>query len=66
MPAGKKGLAEMGIVRRVHFIFERATRKFKADLSLWMAWIEHCKRSKSTKQLSKVHPPFSLSHYCLL
>jgi len=51
---GKQGLGEIGIVRRVHFIFERATRKFKADLSLWMAWIEYCKRSKSTKQLSKV------------
>ncbi|GFH22397.1 uncharacterized protein HaLaN_19857 [Haematococcus lacustris] len=51
---GKKGLAENGSVRRIHFIFERATRKFKADLSLWMAWIQHCKHSKSTKQLSKV------------
>lgn len=55
--AGKGGLAEVGITRRVHFIYERATRKFKADLSLWLAWIEFCKRAKSTKQLSKVGRP---------
>ncbi|KAG2432848.1 hypothetical protein HXX76_008581 [Chlamydomonas incerta] len=51
---GKKGLAEVGIVRRIHFIFERAGRKFRSDLSLWLRWIEVCKRYKSTKQLSKV------------
>jgi len=54
MAAGKKGLAEMGIVRRIHFIYDRATRKFKADLQLWLDWIEYCKRSNSAKQMSKV------------
>lgn len=52
--AGKKGLAEVAIVRRIHFIFERAGRKFRSDLSLWLRWIEVCKRYKSIKQLSKV------------
>jgi U3 small nucleolar RNA-associated protein 6 len=52
--AGKKGLAEVAIVRRIHFIFERAGRKFRSDLSLWLRWIEVCKKYKSTKQLSKV------------
>ncbi|MEW5311765.1 MAG: hypothetical protein WDW38_003451 [Sanguina aurantia] len=51
---GKKGLAEMCMIRRIHFIYERATRKFKADLQLWLKWVEFCKRSDSTKQLSKV------------
>eukprot|EP00198_Chlamydomonas_reinhardtii_P001190 XP_001690525.1 predicted protein [Chlamydomonas reinhardtii] len=51
---GKKGLAEVAIVRRIHFIFERAGRKFRSDLSLWLRWIEVCKRYKSIKQLSKV------------
>ncbi|KAG2448877.1 hypothetical protein HYH02_006226 [Chlamydomonas schloesseri] len=51
---GKKGLAEVAIVRRIHFIFERAGRKFRSDLSLWLRWIEVCKKYKSTKQLSKV------------
>lgn len=52
--AGKKGLAEMCMIRRIHFIYERATRKFKADLQLWLKWVEFCKRSDSAKQLSKV------------
>ncbi|PNH07975.1 U3 small nucleolar RNA-associated protein 6 [Tetrabaena socialis] len=51
---GKKGLAEVAIVRRIHFIYERATRKFRSDVGLWMRWIEACKRFKSSKQLSKV------------
>ena len=51
---GKKGLAEVAAVRRVHFIYERAARKFKGDLDLWMRWITFCKASKSGKQLSKV------------
>ncbi|GIL45686.1 hypothetical protein Vafri_2881 [Volvox africanus] len=51
---GKKSLAEVAIVRRIHFIYERAGRKFRSDLSLWLSWIEACKKYKSTKQLSKV------------
>lgn len=54
LPPGKKSLAETGIVRRIHFIYERATRKFRADLSLWMRWIAACERFRSSKQLSKV------------
>jgi U3 small nucleolar RNA-associated protein 6 len=27
--SGKRGLAEWCIMRRIHFIYERATRKFK-------------------------------------
>ncbi len=50
----KKTLADYAIVRRVHFIFERATRKFRSDLSLWTRWLEFCRDSSSSKQLSKV------------
>jgi hypothetical protein len=52
--AGRKGSAEVGITRRIHFIYERATRKFKADLSLWLAWLQYCRRAKSHTLLSKV------------
>ncbi len=52
--SGKRGPAETGILRRIHFTYERATRKFKADLDLWLSWIDFCKSSKSTKQMSKV------------
>ncbi len=50
----KKTLADYALVRRIHFIFERAMRKFKGDLSLWTRWLEFCRSSSSAKQLSKV------------
>jgi U3 small nucleolar RNA-associated protein 6 len=52
--AGKKSLTDTAIVKRIHFIFERATRKFKSDLQLWLDWLAYCKRSKSSRQHSKV------------
>lgn len=51
---GKQGNAEVGITKRIHFIYERATRKFKADLSLWLAWMQYCRQSKSHTMMSKV------------
>lgn len=56
MPAGKKkkSLADFAIVRRIHFIFERAVRKFKTDLSLWTAWLEFCRSSNSNRRLGRV------------
>jgi hypothetical protein len=68
---GKRSLADYGIVRRIHFIFERATRKFKGELSVWAAWLDFCKASGSSRQVSKVvtkalklHPsaPFLWTH----
>ncbi|PRW57423.1 U3 small nucleolar RNA-associated 6-like protein [Chlorella sorokiniana] len=52
--SGKAGLAEFCIVRRIHFIFERATRKFRGDLDLWSRWLRFCQRTRSSKQMSKV------------
>ena len=52
---GKKGLAEHAIVRRIHFIYERATRKFRGDLRLWSAWLDFCKETSSKRKLSQVH-----------
>ena len=51
---GKKSLAEFCIVRRIHFIYERCTRKFRGDLSLWSRWLRFCQRSASRRQMSKV------------
>ena len=51
---GKKGLAESAIIRRIHFIYERATRKFRGDLRLWSAWLDFCKQSNSKRRLSQV------------
>lgn len=55
LPAGKKrSLADYAIVRRIHFIFERAVRKFKSDVSLWTAWLEFCRASNSSRRLGRV------------
>ena len=52
--AGKRSLADYGIIRRIHFIFDRATRKFKGDPGVWMTWLKFCKDSQSKRQVSKV------------
>ena len=53
---GKKSLAEFCIVRRIHFIYERCTRKFRGDLSLWSRWLRFCQRSASRRQKSAPAP----------
>lgn len=50
----KKSLADFAMVRRIHFIFERAVRKFKTDLTLWTAWLEFCRSSSSNRRLGRV------------
>lgn len=50
----KKTLADYAIIRRIHFIFERAVRKFKSDLSLWTSWLEFCRASNSNRRLGRV------------
>ena len=51
---GPDTLADHCIVRRTHFIYERALRKFKGDLSFWSQWLRFCQKSKSTRQMSRV------------
>lgn len=51
---GKPSLADHCIVRRIHFIYERALRKFRGDLNLWAQWIRFCQASKSSRQMSRV------------
>jgi len=51
---GPSTLADHCIVRRTHYIFERALRKFRGDLSLWSRWLKFCQDSKSTRQMSRV------------
>lgn len=51
---GKDTLADHCINRRIHFIYDRMLRKFKGDLTLWSQWIHFCKKSKSSRQMSRV------------
>ncbi|KAL3138255.1 hypothetical protein ABBQ32_006073 [Trebouxia sp. C0010 RCD-2024] len=51
---GKTTLADYSIVKRTHLIYERATRKFRGDLRVWLKWLHFCKSSGSTRQISRV------------
>ena len=55
--AGKKargsGPSDVSIRARTHQLYERALRRFKGDLSLWLRYLEHCRREGATKRLSK-------------
>ena len=55
------GRAELGGVRRCHVVFERATKKYKGDLRLWLAWMDFCKASGSTRQMSKARHSYKVS-----
>ena len=51
---GKKTLADYALVRRCHFIFERASRKFPGDRRLWTRWLAFCRDSETPRQTSRV------------
>ncbi|KAK3054923.1 U3 snoRNP protein [Extremus antarcticus] len=40
--------------RTIFFILDRATKKFRGDMGLWMQYIEFCSKEKANKKLSKV------------
>ena len=50
----KKGsVSDSSGTRRVHFIFNRALKRFRFDVKLWFQYFDFCIRSKSAKLLSK-------------
>lgn len=51
---GAATLADFCIIRRIHYIFERATRKFRGDLRLWSRWLRFCQTTGSSQRMSRV------------
>ncbi|KAG4303264.1 hypothetical protein PCK1_000602 [Pneumocystis canis] len=51
---GKPTISDWAGIRRIFFIFERATQKFHGDLDLWFQYINYAQHEKSTKVLGKV------------
>ncbi|CAI7791406.1 unnamed protein product, partial [Closterium sp. NIES-53] len=45
--------SDVAVIKRVLFIFSRATRRFKGDLDLWMRYLDFCKASGSRQQMQK-------------
>lgn len=50
----KRTVSDYSGVHRMHFLFERATKRYKGDMRLWFQYIDFCLRSGSTRILSKV------------
>ena len=47
-------LADHAGLRRVHFIFDRATRRLRADARWWTQWADFCIRTRSTRAADRV------------
>ena len=51
----RRGASDWNIRKRVHFIFHRATRRFKGDERLWLQWADYCERTGAAKRLGRVY-----------
>jgi len=49
-----KGTGKFSCVKHIHFIFDRAVKKFRGDIDLWLEWIAYAKSEMSSKVLSKI------------
>lgn len=47
------GEADTAGIKRLHFIYTRALRKFKGDLRLWSKYFQFCKKEKAPRALDK-------------
>lgn len=50
----KEGISQWAGPRRILFIFDRATQKFKGDLSLWMQYLNYARQQKSVNVITKI------------
>lgn len=48
--------------KKIHQIFSRALRKFKADLELWKSYIQYCMKCESTNVLSRIFADALMHH----
>ena len=54
-------ISDYAMVRRQFYIFERALRKFKADVGLWVQYIELAKKERATGLVGRIS-----ARYCEL
>lgn len=45
---------EAVFIKRLHFVFQSALKKFSSDVKLWLQYIDYCKRMGSNQVLGKV------------
>jgi len=54
----KTSISDHSITQHIHFIFERAVRKFSDDLDLWNQYFEYCIQQDANRMLSKAFPRY--------
>jgi len=54
MPTMKATISDYALVRRQFHIFERALRKFKADVGLWIQYIQVAKREGAPSLVGRI------------
>lgn len=54
LPAGEASISDFALVRRQFHIFERALRKFKSDVALWVQYIEVAKREGARALVGRI------------
>lgn len=50
----KEGISQWAGPRRILYIFDRATQKFKGDLSLWMQYLNYARQQRSVNVVTKI------------
>lgn len=50
----KTTLSDHAGMRRIHFIFDRACRKFRAETKWWLQWIDYSLRTNAAKASSRI------------
>jgi hypothetical protein len=50
----KPSISSYSLVKRILYIFERATKKFKGDIGLWIQYAEVAKKEGARKLVGKV------------
>lgn len=50
----KPSISSYSLVKRILYIFDRATKKFKGDIGLWIQYAEVAKKEGARKLVGKV------------
>ncbi|KAI0044537.1 hypothetical protein FA95DRAFT_1496860 [Auriscalpium vulgare] len=54
IPPGPPSISDYALVRRQFYIFERALKKFKSDVGLWVQYIEVAKRENARTLVGRI------------
>jgi hypothetical protein len=55
LPKKKPSAGDHHIEQHIHLTFTRAMRKYKADIGMWMQWIDFSKKNDSTRKLGSIY-----------